>query len=165
MLVVPVYNVVLAPDATVWFQTEELKKNAGAKGIAVNEKVILIVAKTKEQGEEPAEDSFYPVGAAGTVTEISSQGYAVIRIQYRVDLESVSINPDRTVKLNIHRRNEIDDLDREVEQVKLKNLLQPLRVAVCGNMVSPPLCESIELLKRDDVLARIDATTKLVFEG
>ena len=127
MLVVPVYNVVLAPDATIWFQTEELKKNAGAKGIAVNEKVILIVAKTKEQGEEPAEDSFYPVGAAGTVTEISSQGYAVIRIQYRVDLESVSINPDRTVKLNIHRRNEIDDLDREVEQEKLKNLLQEMK--------------------------------------
>ena len=49
--------------------------------------------------------------------------------------------------------------------MKLKNLLQPLRVAVCGNMVSPPLFESIELLKRDDVLARIDATTKLVFEG
>ena len=127
MLVVPVYNVVLAPDSTVWFQTEELKKNAGAKGIAVNEKVILIVAKTKEQGEEPSEDSFYPVGAAGTVTEISSQGYAVIRIQYRVDLESVSINPDRTVKLNIHRRNEIDDLDREVEQEKLKNLLQEMK--------------------------------------
>ena len=127
MLVVPVYNMVLAPDSTVWFQTEELKKNAGAKGIAVNEKVILIVAKTKEQGEEPAEDSFYPVGAAGTVTEISSQGYAVIRIQYRVDLESVSINPDRTVKLNIHRRNEIDDLDREVEQEKLKNLLQEMK--------------------------------------
>ena len=127
MLVVPVYNVVLAPDSTVWFQTEELKKNAGARGIAVNEKVILIVAKTKEQGEEPAEDSFYPVGAAGTVTEISSQGYAVIRIQYRVDLESVSINPDRTVKLNIHRRNEINDLDREVEQEKLKNLLQEMK--------------------------------------
>ena len=127
MLVVPVYNVVLAPDSTVWFQTEELKKNAGARGIAVNEKVILIVAKTKEQGEDPAEDSFYPVGAAGTVTEISSQGYAVIRIQYRVDLESVSINPDRTVKLNIHRRNEINDLDREVEQEKLKNLLQEMK--------------------------------------
>ena len=127
MLVVPVYNVVLAPDATIWFQTEELKRNAGAKGIAVNEKVILIVAKTKEQGEEPAEDSFYPVGAAGTVTEISSQGYTVIDIQYRVDLESVSINPDRTVKLNIHRRSEIDDLDREVEQEKLKNLLQEMK--------------------------------------
>ena len=41
--------------------------------------------------------------------------------------------------------------------MKLKNLLQPLRVAVCGNMVSPPLFESIELMDRADVLARIDA--------
>ena len=43
-------------------------------------------------------------------------------------------------------------------EMKLRNLLQPLRVAVCGNMVSPPLFESIELLSREDVLARIDAT-------
>ena len=43
-------------------------------------------------------------------------------------------------------------------EMKVKNLLQPLRVAVCGNMVSPPLFESIELLPRADVLARIDAT-------
>ena len=47
--------------------------------------------------------------------------------------------------------------------MKLRNLLQPLRVAVCGNMVSPPLFESIELLKRSDVLARIDATIAEVF--
>ncbi|MBR0403924.1 MAG: glutamate--tRNA ligase [Eggerthellaceae bacterium] len=47
--------------------------------------------------------------------------------------------------------------------MKLKNLLQPLRVAICGNMVSPPLFESIELMKREDVLARIDATVAQVF--
>ncbi len=47
--------------------------------------------------------------------------------------------------------------------MKLKNLLQPLRVAICGNMVSPPLFESIELLRREDVLARIDATVAEVF--
>ncbi|HAM16847.1 MAG TPA: glutamate--tRNA ligase, partial [Eggerthellaceae bacterium] len=47
--------------------------------------------------------------------------------------------------------------------MKLKNLLQPLRVAVCGNMVSPPLFESIELLSRADVLARIDAVVAKVF--
>ena len=47
--------------------------------------------------------------------------------------------------------------------MKLKNLLQPLRVAICGNMVSPPLFESIELLKREDVLARIDAAVAEVY--
>lgn len=42
--------------------------------------------------------------------------------------------------------------------IKPKHLFQPLRVAVCGDQVSPPLFESIELLPREDVLARIDAT-------
>ena len=50
-------------------------------------------------------------------------------------------------------------------ELKPKLLFQPLRVAVCGNMVSPPLFESIELLPRADVLARIDYATKEVFGG
>ena len=49
--------------------------------------------------------------------------------------------------------------------IKPKNLFQPLCVAVCGNMVSPPLFESIELMKREDVLARIDYTLSEVFGG
>lgn len=51
----------------------------------------------------------------------------------------------------------------EALDMKLKFVLQPLRVAVCGNMVSPPLFESIELLPRADVLARIDQVTAEVF--
>lgn len=49
--------------------------------------------------------------------------------------------------------------------IKPKLLFQPLRVAICGNMVSPPLFESIELLPRADILARIDYVTKEVFGG
>ena len=44
MLVVPVYNMILAPDATLFFQMDQLRRSAGDKGITVNEKVILIVA-------------------------------------------------------------------------------------------------------------------------
>lgn len=51
----------------------------------------------------------------------------------------------------------------ETLDMKAKLLFQPLRVAVCGNMVSPPLFESIELMTREDVLARIDCTLKEVF--
>ena len=51
------------------------------------------------------------------------------------------------------------------EQMDLKKrvVFQAVRVAVCGNMVSPPLFESIELLNREDVLARIDATLAAAF--
>lgn len=53
----------------------------------------------------------------------------------------------------------------ETLDIKAKFLFQPLRVAVCGNMVSPPLFESIELMDRNDVIARIDQTIKEVFGG
>ena len=39
--------------------------------------------------------------------------------------------------------------------LKPKLIFQPIRVAVTGNMVSPPLFESIVLMKREDVIARI----------
>ena len=45
MLVVPVYNMILTPDAAVIFQMEQLKRSAGGREISVNERVILIVAK------------------------------------------------------------------------------------------------------------------------
>lgn len=51
----------------------------------------------------------------------------------------------------------------EDAEIKPKNLFQPLRVAVCGNMVSPPLFESIVMMERADVLARIDAVFALAF--
>ncbi|MGI6591518.1 MAG: glutamate--tRNA ligase [Eggerthellaceae bacterium] len=47
--------------------------------------------------------------------------------------------------------------------MKAKFIFQPIRVAVCGNMVSPPLFESIELLPREDVVARIDMTLEEAF--
>jgi glutamyl-tRNA synthetase len=47
--------------------------------------------------------------------------------------------------------------------LKAKLIFQPIRVAVTGSQVSPPLFESIELMKREDVLARIDYTLDTVF--
>lgn len=39
--------------------------------------------------------------------------------------------------------------------LKARLVFQPIRVAVCGNMVSPPLFESIELLDEDVVMKRL----------
>ncbi len=51
----------------------------------------------------------------------------------------------------------------EAVDLKPKLLFQPLRVAIAGNMVSPPLFESIELLDRQDALTRIDGVSAQVF--
>ena len=47
--------------------------------------------------------------------------------------------------------------------LKAKLIFQPIRVAVTGSQVSPPLFESIELMKREDVVARINYTLREVF--
>lgn len=44
----------------------------------------------------------------------------------------------------------------EVLDVKKRLVFGAVRVAVCGNMVSPPLGETMALIGRDDCLARID---------
>lgn len=44
----------------------------------------------------------------------------------------------------------------EAAGVKVGQLFQPIRVAVCGKLVAPPLFETLEILGRETVLARID---------
>ena len=60
----------------------------------------------------------------------------------------------------------LQDACRELTEkldLKAKLVFQPIRVAVTGSQVSPPLFESIELMDRADVVARLDYTINEVF--
>jgi glutamyl-tRNA synthetase len=48
----------------------------------------------------------------------------------------------------------------EERDVGLGKVAQPLRVAICGGTVSPPIFDSVQILGRENVLARIDITLK-----
>ena len=132
MLVAPVREMLLVPGATYYFKMEQLQKTSGGSGVAVGQKIILIVAKEKEKYEELTEESFYPIGIAGTITEINQQGYAAVRTQYRVNLDTIVVNRDHSIHLTISRRREIEDLDSAVEKEKLKNLIQEIRAFASG---------------------------------
>ena len=59
----------------------------------------------------------------------------------------------------------IDDALRGMlaeHELSARKGLQPIRVAISGSTVSPPLFESIEILGRDETLARIDAARALL---
>ena len=45
--------------------------------------------------------------------------------------------------------------------MKKRLVFQAIRVAECGNMVSPPLGETMQLIGRDDCLARIDRAREM----
>jgi glutamyl-tRNA synthetase len=48
--------------------------------------------------------------------------------------------------------------------VKLGDLMTPLRIAVTGSRISPPLVGSLRLLGKEKALARIDRLLKLLEE-
>ena len=55
-------------------------------------------------------------------------------------------------------------LRKAAEELSLKagQMFQPVRVAVCGRMNAPPLFETLEVLGRDAVLARLDTALGIV---
>jgi len=48
----------------------------------------------------------------------------------------------------------------EESGVGLGKVAQPLRVAICGNTISPPIFDSVQMLGKENTLARIDAALK-----
>ena len=132
MIVVPTYNMILAPDAALFFPFDQLRRCAGSNGVAVGEKVILIVTKENKPYAELTENDFYPIGVSGNITELNQQGFVVIRTQYRVNLEDVRVYPDHTIKLMTSRRRDIEDLDAAEEQEKVKALMKEMRAYASG---------------------------------
>ena len=48
----------------------------------------------------------------------------------------------------------------EEKQLGLGKVAQPLRVAICGTTISPPIFESVQMLGKENTLTRIDITLK-----
>ncbi|MFC1676400.1 glutamate--tRNA ligase [Planctomycetota bacterium] len=53
----------------------------------------------------------------------------------------------------------------EEKQVGLGKVAQPLRVAICGSTISPPIFDSVKMLGKEKTLARIDITLKKFAEN
>ena len=121
MLVIPSYNKIILPDAEVYFQADQFRGVAG-RSFAVGEKVVLLILKEDQTKEQWTEDSFYPIGVAGVIGEVSEQGYVSVITQNRVDITHVSINPDHSIDLTISRRDDIQDLDEAASYQKLQAL-------------------------------------------
>jgi len=70
VLVVPVYNMILLPDAVIYFSLQQLRKSSLSRNVSVNEKAVLIISKDNVKVNELSEDSFYPIGVVGVVSDI-----------------------------------------------------------------------------------------------
>ena len=127
MIVVPIYNIILAQGANTYFGMDQIRRAAGDKGMTVGEKVVMIVARENVNYSDMTPESFYPVGMAGTISEINNQGYVLIHTDYRVNIENIEIAADRTIRLTMSRRSDIEDLSAALEKEKLEGLLEEMR--------------------------------------
>ncbi|MBQ9268311.1 MAG: endopeptidase La [Oscillospiraceae bacterium] len=110
MAVLPVYNMITVPDSRLYFRTDQYQRMTG-RAPAAGEKVTVIVAKQELPRTEIIGDSFYPIGVSGSIEEINEQGYLVIHLTHRVELDEVYVYPDKTIELTVSRRPDTMDLD------------------------------------------------------
>ena len=132
MIVVPTYNMILCPDAVLYLPLELLRRSSGGRPVNPGDRLVLIAAKENQPLAELTEDSFYPLGVAAAVGEMNRQGFAQVRTACRVELQSVGIDPDRTIRLAIARRPDGEDLDPALEAEKVKSLLREMRAFAAG---------------------------------
>ncbi len=118
--------------------------NAGAKTLAVIEQKsrFLFIATNQIEYDEKAVKKVL----------LKNGGLAVLQIVR-----------DRLAAMEQFTVENIENMLRCLagqKQVGLGKVAQPLRVAICGTTVSPPIFDSVEMLGKENTLARIDITLK-----
>lgn len=128
-------------DALAAIVKPRTKMPADAVGVAAP---VFATAQTLEYDEKSV--------AKGLVKE----GMGAVLDAARAALEAVSANAWTPEAID----GALEPLPEALD-AKKRIVFQAVRVAVCGNMVSPPLGETMSLIGKDDCLARIDRARAL----
>jgi glutamyl-tRNA synthetase len=96
--------------------------------------------------------------------QIEYDGKAVKKVLLKDDgLAVLRIVRDKLAAMEQFTEGNIENMLRslaEEKQVGLGKVAQPLRVAICGTTVSPPIFDSVQMLGKEKAIARIDITLK-----
>ncbi len=125
MIVIPVYNRQLISKGNLYFQTDEFKNLAGRA--TQGERVVLLQSKKYQKRNEITEDNLYPIGVSGIVSEIHGDGYVVVKVSNRVDVEGISIDERHNIDLNITKRPDSEILLPEREAEVLQRLKEDVK--------------------------------------
>ena len=94
--------------------------------------------------------------------EIEYDNKAIKKVLLKKDgLGMLAVVRDRLAAMNELTEQAIENMLRSLadeRQVGLGKVAQPLRVAVCGTTISLPIFDSVEMLGKEKVLARIENT-------
>ncbi len=189
MAVLPVYNIIAVPGGTIYLKPEGYKSLTGRTPYQ-DDKVTLIIPKEDVSRKEWKNDSFYPIGIVGIISEVNTNGYIVVRLRKRVNLDEITVFHDHSIDLVVSKRDDIEDLDAEEAKKKLTALKSEIlsfsqdyqwgasmRNYVAGwssiteiaAAISPWMMNSNEekyqLLAEDSVSRRTELMEKMIYEN
>lgn len=121
MAVLPIYNILALPDCNIYFKNDFFSKTVG-RDPQSDDRVTLIVQKENITKDDFDNDSFYPIGLSGIITEVSSNGYFIVHTRSRVNIDEITVYHDKSIDINISKREDIDDADKELTSRKLKEI-------------------------------------------
>lgn len=114
--VIPVFNVVLVPDANLYFKKNIFNALSG-RNAEKGMDVLVLASKEEDYSEKLDLEDFHEIGVAGTVTDITDNGYVVIHIDTRVNVLSLSDEEDGITAVVTSIRADIGDMS-VVEQTE-----------------------------------------------
>ena len=124
--IVPIYNVVILPHATVILTAKSYQETTG-KVAKQNEEVYFAIAKNILTDNNFTTNNFYDYGVSGVISEISDNAYVVIKTYHRILFVGLHIDKDHHVScLEVHKANERNDLYSDDYDERMQGLKDSL---------------------------------------
>ena len=125
MTVIPIYHMLVVPDSVAYFQTERYRALTGKPPVE-NERVVFVLSKEAKKRTELDDESFYPIGVSGVITETNANGFITISTTNRVHIDEVHVNMDHSIELVMRPLFDIDDMAPDDENARLNAIKNEL---------------------------------------
>lgn len=111
MIVIPIYDMTILPGVTFFFKSEVLQ-NSADPAVKAEEDVLFLIQKSDKEREELTSEDFYPVGVAGRVESIDSEGNISIKTIDRTAVSDIEVG-ETNITASAAVLGETDDLPQE----------------------------------------------------
>lgn len=109
MVTVPIYDMIILPGVTYYFKGD-IFREADLRKLQPDEDIVFLMLKKDKNRTEMQVEDFYPIGVAGKIEAIDSEGNINIRTSGRVDITDIEISGEEITVAAVDRAD-IEDLD------------------------------------------------------
>ncbi len=188
MITIPIYNVLVVPDVTIYLKNESYTYLT-QKEPEVGEKLVLAIAKADEKPQDMDANSFYPIGLAGTITEVTENGFVAVKTGSRLNIDEITVTPGHPIETVTSGRPDIGDMSAADQKEHFLQLQQALVdfatghewgnvvkayimqwksiaqiAATVSNRLSISSMEKYDILAEDSIAKRTDLMEKALYE-